>query len=188
MVGTSAGQASSVDNIVARLERLPISWWHVKTRIIIGVATFFDAFDALAIASVLPVIVPIWKLRRPQIGLLDLGRLRRTAAGRAVVRLGRRALRADDGMVWSIGMFAVMSFVCAFAWDYDSLLVFRTIQGIGLGGEVPIAAVYISEIATRQGPRPLRAALRAGFSGRSGGAEPASASGSCRISAGNTCS
>ena len=29
----------------------------------------------------------------------------------------------------------------------NSLLVFRLIQGFGLGGEVPIAAVYISELA-----------------------------------------
>jgi MFS transporter, putative metabolite:H+ symporter len=33
-------QAVSAEEIVARVERLPISWWHVKTRIIIGVAFF----------------------------------------------------------------------------------------------------------------------------------------------------
>ena len=38
-----------------------------------------------------------------------------------------------------------------FAWDYQSLLVFRTLQGLGLGGEVPIAAVYISEITRAKG-------------------------------------
>src|SRR5437764_12815237 len=65
-----AAPAGAVDNVVARLERLPTSWWQVKTRIIVGVATFFDAFDALAIASVLPVIVPAWKLSPQQIGLL----------------------------------------------------------------------------------------------------------------------
>ena len=43
-----------------------------------------------------------------------------------------------------------MSFVCAFAWDYNSLLVFRILQGIGLGGEVPVAAVYISELTRAQ--------------------------------------
>ena len=43
--------ATTVGEIVARVERLPVSWWHVKTRIVVGVATFFDAFDALAIAS-----------------------------------------------------------------------------------------------------------------------------------------
>jgi putative MFS transporter len=66
----SASGRSSVDDIVARLERLPTSWWQVKARIIVGVATFFDAFDALAIASILPVIVPLWKLTPPQIGLM----------------------------------------------------------------------------------------------------------------------
>ena len=66
----TASTAGRVDNVVARIERLPTSWWHVKTRIIVGVATFFDAFDALAIATVLPVLVPMWKLAPQQIGLL----------------------------------------------------------------------------------------------------------------------
>src|SRR6266851_2879665 len=70
MTVRSVTAIGSVDNVVARIERLPTSWWHVKTRIIVGVATFFDAFDALAIASVLPVIVPLWKLTPPQIGLM----------------------------------------------------------------------------------------------------------------------
>jgi MFS transporter, putative metabolite:H+ symporter len=139
--------ATSAEEIVARIERLPVSWWHVKTRIIIGVATFFDAFDALAIASVLPAIVPMWKLTPPQTGLLIsaafLGQLLGALFfGWIAEKYGRMT-----GMIWSIGLFAVMSFVCAFAWNYESLLVFRIIQGFGLGGEVPIAAVYISELA-----------------------------------------
>jgi MFS family permease len=54
-------------------------------------------------------------------------------------------------MIWSIAVFAVMSLACAFAWDYGSLLVLRTIQGVGLGGEVPVAAVFISELAKAHG-------------------------------------
>src|SRR5499433_1912450 len=145
-----AGTRASVDDIVARLERLPTSWWQVKARIIVGVATFFDAFDALAIASVLPVIVPLWKLTPPQIGLMIsagffgqlLGAL---LFGCIAERYGRM-----NAMVGSIALFAVMSLACAFAWDYGSLLVLRTIQGIGLGGEVPVAAVFISELAKAQ--------------------------------------
>jgi putative MFS transporter len=138
---------ASSEEVVARIERLPVSWWHVKTRIIIGVATFFDAFDALAIASVLPALVPLWKLTPPQIGLLIsagfLGQLFGALFfGWVAERYGRMT-----GMIWSIATFAIMSFVCAFAWDYNSLLVFRLIQGFGLGGEVPIAAVYVSELA-----------------------------------------
>jgi putative MFS transporter len=143
----SASQSVTQEEIVARVERLPVSWWHVKTRIIIGVATFFDAFDALAIASVLPAIVPMWKLSGPQIGfLISAGFLGQLIGalffGWIAEKYGRMT-----GMIWSIATFAVMSFVCAFAWSYESLMVFRFLQGVGLGGEVPIAAVYISELA-----------------------------------------
>src|SRR5436190_22810728 len=151
MVGTSTGHASSVDNIVARLERLPTSWWQVQTRIIVGVATFFDAFDALAIATVLPVLVPMWKIAPTQIGLLiSAGFLGQLVGALLFGWIGERYGRMP-AMIGSIALFAVMSLVCAIAWDYNSLLVFRTIQGIGLGGEVPIAAVYISELTRAQG-------------------------------------
>ena len=145
-----AAPAPAAD-IVARLERLPTSWWQVKARIIVGVATFFDAFDALAIATVLPVLVPLWKLTPPQIGFMIsagfVGQLIGALLfGWVAERFGRMT-----AMIWSIALFAVMSLVCAFAWSYESLLVFRTIQGIGLGGEVPVAAVFISELAKASG-------------------------------------
>jgi len=145
--GQSGVSAASPEEVVARIERLPVSWWHVKTRIIIGAATFFDAFDALAIASVLPALVPLWKLTPPQIGLLiSSGFLGQLAGALFFGWIAERYGRIT-GMVWSITTFAIMSLVCAFAWSYESLLVFRLIQGFGLGGEVPIAAVYISELA-----------------------------------------
>jgi putative MFS transporter len=147
----AASARSTIDDIVARLERLPTSWWQIKARIIVGVATFFDAFDALAIASVLPVIVPLWKLTPPEIGVMIsagfLGQLLGALLfGWIAERYGRM-----NAMVGSIALFGVMSLACALAWDYRSLLVLRTIQGIGLGGEVPVAAVFISELAKAQG-------------------------------------
>jgi len=145
------GSQSKIDNVVARIERLPISAWHIKARVIIGVATFFDAFDALAIAFVLPVLVPLWKLTAPEIGLMiSVGYLGQLFGALLFGWLAQRFgyVRA---LIWSTLLFSAMSFGCAFAWDYQSLLVFRTIQGVGLGGEVPIAAVYISEIARAKG-------------------------------------
>ena len=143
----TARSGASPEEVVARIERLPVSSWHVKTRVIIGTATFFDAFDSLAIAAVLPALVPMWKLTPPQIGLLIssgfLGQLLGALFfGWIAERYGR-----ITGMVWSIATFAVMSLVCALAWNYESFFAFRLIQGFGLGGEVPIAAVYISELA-----------------------------------------
>jgi putative MFS transporter len=148
---TVAAGDGSIDDVVARIERLPISPWHVKTRIIIGVATFFDAFDALAIAFVLPVLVPAWKLTGPQIGfLISAGYVGQLAGALFFGWMAERVGRVP-AIVWSILIFAVMSLACAFAWDYGSLTFARVIQGFGLGGEVPVAATYISELARAKG-------------------------------------
>jgi MFS transporter, putative metabolite:H+ symporter len=149
--GSSQSRSSKAADVAARIERLPTSAWHVKARIIIGVATFFDAFDALAIAFVLPVLVPLWKLTGPEIGfMISAGYLGQLAGALLFSWIAERIGRVKALML-SILVLSIMSLACAFAWDYQSLLIFRTLQGLGLGGEVPIAAVYISEITRAKG-------------------------------------
>ena len=146
-----AAAPGTVDNVVARIERLPTSWWHVKTRIIVGVATFFDAFDALAIAAVLPALVPLWKISPPQIGILiSAGYLGQLIGALFFGWIGERYGRLP-AIIGATATFSLMSIGCALAWDFNSLVAFRTLQGIGLGGEVPVAAVYISELTKAHG-------------------------------------
>jgi len=133
--------------ILARMERLPVAWWHIRARIIIGIGTFFDAVDLLAIAYVLPVLVGLWHMNPQQVGLVLsaafagqlIGAL---VAGWAAELWGRLLITTI-----AIGTYSVMSLACAFAWDPASLIVFRFVQGIGLGAEVPIANTYVNEIA-----------------------------------------
>src|SRR5581483_2237117 len=133
--------------ILARMERLPVSAWHVKARIIVGIGTFFDAVDLLAIAYVLPVLVGLWKMNPAQIALVLsaafwgqlIGAL---TAGWAAEKWGRLRVTTI-----AIGTYSIMSLACAFAWDPMSLVVLRFIQGVGLGAEVPIANTYVNEIA-----------------------------------------
>jgi MFS transporter, putative metabolite:H+ symporter len=143
-------QIVASNNIAARLERLPFSSWHVQARIIIGFATFFDGFGLQAITFVMPVLLIAWSLKPQQVGVI-------IAAGFAGALIGTLAvgpLAEHFGRLRIAGMtivvFGVMSIFCALAWNPESLMVFRFIQGIGLGGEVPIAAAYISEIARAQ--------------------------------------
>jgi putative MFS transporter len=141
----------TAQSIIARLERLPITSWHVRARMIVGAATFFDAFDVLTISVVLPVLAGRWHLNPGRVGLLISTGFAGQLAGAflfgwAAEKFGR--LRA---MVYSIAIFACMSLACAFAWNYASLFVCRTIQGIGIGGEVPIAAAYINELSRARG-------------------------------------
>jgi putative MFS transporter len=143
--------AATPEEVLARIERLPLSAWQIRTRLIVGTATFFDAFDALAITYVLPAVAPAWKLTPAGISCLIsagfLGQLFGALAGGALAeRIGRRPM-----IVAAVLWFGLFSFACGWAWSYESLLVMRLLQGLGLGAEVPVAATYISELARAEG-------------------------------------
>jgi putative MFS transporter len=139
--------AITPEQIAARIERLPLAPWHLKLRVIMGIALFFDAFDMLAIAYVLPVLIGMWKLAPHQIGLLISAGFAGQLVGAIFFGWLAERIGRINGAIWTIAIFSVMSVVCAFAWSFQSMLLFRFIQGLGLGGEVPIAAAYIGEIA-----------------------------------------
>jgi len=144
---TSGGAAASADQIVARIERLPPSRWSVRARIIVGSATFFDGFDGLALVYTLPALFPLWHLTPQRAGLLftagAIGQMLGAAIfGRLAERWGRLPV-----VMLTIAIFSVGSLACAFAWNYESMMALRFLQGLGLGGQVPVAATYIAELS-----------------------------------------
>ena len=133
------------------MARIPAFSWHVKARMILGVGTFFDAFDLLAISFALPAFIGTWHMSPGQIGSVIsaafVGQLvGALLGGWFAERWGR--LRVAN---LAIALFSVMSLACAFAWSPTSLIVIRLIQGVGLGAEVPVATTYITEIAQARG-------------------------------------
>jgi putative MFS transporter len=142
-----AGSETDHYQIAGRLERLPLSRWHNKLRLFVGSANFSDAFDALTVAYVLPALIPLWHLQPADIGLLiSIGYAGQVIGGIVSGWLAEKYGRVPL-MVANIVLFSFMSFCCIFAGSYASLLTLRFLQGIGLGGEVPIANTYISEFA-----------------------------------------
>ncbi len=116
-----------------------------------GSATFFDAFDALAIAFVLPVLAVAWKLTPAQIGyLIGAGFAGQLVGALVFGWLAERIGRVRVASI-TVGIFALASLACAAAPSFGVLLTLRLIQGLGLGGEVPAAAAYVNELAPSKG-------------------------------------
>jgi putative MFS transporter len=139
--------ATAQREIAARMERLPLTRTQTKARIVVGMATFFDGYDTLMLGLVMTVLVTQWHLTNAEIGLLLSGTSFGQLLGALLFpyladRLGR--LRAASYSVWVVGVLALAGAAC---WNFSSLLVARFIQGIGIGGEIPVAATYINEIA-----------------------------------------
>ncbi|MCX4985402.1 MFS transporter [Streptomyces sp. NBC_00572] len=144
---TTVAGKQALGSVAARLERLPHSRWHVKVRFLIGAVTFFEAFDQLLAASALPVLMKEWHLTTGQatlavtaasIGML-LGAL---AAGWLGDRIGRVRTVA-----LGVGITGLASLAVAFSGSIETFSLFRFVQGLGIGGVVPVAATYINEIA-----------------------------------------
>jgi len=147
----ASDRSAEASALLARLESTPFSRWHVRARVIVGSATFFDAFDALSLAFVLPVLVRLWAITPAQIGwLIAIGYL-----GQFVGALVFGALAERHGRIRSVAgataLMSVMSIACALAGNFGTLLTLRLIQGIGVGGEMPVAATYINELSKARG-------------------------------------
>ncbi len=122
--------ASGSAEILARMERLPLSSWHLRARAIVGSATFFDGIDYVAIGMVLPVIGELWHLTPGQIGWLISGgffgqMIGAIGFGRLAERIGR-----IPTAVLTTAVFALGGVASAFAWSFATMLVIRFLQGL----------------------------------------------------------
>ncbi|GLY89910.1 MFS transporter [Actinoallomurus iriomotensis] len=139
--GTSAG------SIADRLERLPNSRWHVRVRSLIGVVTFFEAFDQLLVSTALPVLTKQWHLTSGQATFaVTSGSVGMLAGAFAAGWLGDRIGRVRT-VALGVAVTALASLALVFSPDLAFFAGLRFVQGIGIGGVVPVAATYISEIA-----------------------------------------
>jgi MFS transporter, putative metabolite:H+ symporter len=138
-------------DLIARMEQVPTSSWFVVARIVMGSATFFDAFNALSIAFVLPILVPLWHITPPEIGILIGASYVGQIIGALAFSWGAERYGRIPCAAAATAIYAVMSLACAAAWSFNILLAFRFIQGIGVGGEMPVAATYISELSKARG-------------------------------------
>jgi MFS transporter, putative metabolite:H+ symporter len=146
-LGIATAEASGADQVAACLEQLPVSPLHNRARILVGGATFFNAVDGLALASVLPVLTGAWYLSLEQTGLLISAGYLGQLVGSFLFGWSADKLGRLTSIVYAVLTFSLLSVLCATSWGYWPLLILRAVQGIGLGGEVPIAAVYINELS-----------------------------------------
>jgi putative MFS transporter len=143
--------SASAAELIARMESVPFSRWHTKARVVMGSATFFDAFNALSLAFALPVLIRVWHISAAEIGVL----ISVSYVGQLAGALLFSWLAERFGRVYSatgaVALMSVMNVGCAIAGNFPALFVCRLVQGVGVGGEMPVAATYISELSKAHG-------------------------------------
>jgi len=146
--GRSAADAAS---LLLRMEQVPFSRWHRNARLVMGSATFFDAFNALSLAFALPTLIRLWHISPRQSGLLISASYVGQLVGALVFSALAEKIGRIRGTTAAIAIMSVMSFGCMLAGNFPILFACRFVQGIGVGGEMPVAAAYINELSRAHG-------------------------------------
>ncbi len=104
-----------------------------------------DGFDLLMLGFMLPAISADLHLSGAQAGSLVTWTLVGAVAGGIVFGLLSDRYGRVRVLTWTILVFAVFTGLCALSRGYADLLVYRTIAGIGLGGEFGIGMALVAE-------------------------------------------
>lgn len=135
--------------LIARLDAAPLGRFHRRLLVVSGLGWMFDAMDVILIGFILVPLRAELGLTAPEGGLaLSAGFvgmfLGAAISGRLADRIGRRAV-----VQWTLVVFSLGSLLSAFSWDLASLMAFRFVTGLGLGGELPVISTLVSELSPR---------------------------------------
>jgi MFS family permease len=129
------------------VERVPTTVDRNAWKALVGSALGYamDGFDLLILGFMLRTIAADLHLSQAQSASLVTA----TLIGAVIGGIGFGMLSDRLGRVrvltWTIVVFAVFTGLCAFAQGYWDLLIYRTIAGVGLGGEFGIGMALVAE-------------------------------------------
>jgi MFS family permease len=116
----------------------------VASSAILGYA--FDFYDLIILAFLLVPIQKSLNVSLPQTGLIVSMTLAASVFGGILFGWFRDRLGRKNALLVTVLLLALGSILSAFAWNFASLLIFRVITGIGVGGEWGAGMVLLNEV------------------------------------------
>jgi MFS family permease len=107
-----------------------------------------DSFDYFTLPLSMVALAAYFGLDSGQTGLLTTVTLVVSAIGGAVAGVVADRIGRVKALLITVVTYAVFTVACGFAPNYETLLVFRALQGLGFGGEWAVGAILVAEYAT----------------------------------------
>jgi putative MFS transporter len=136
--------------IAARLDRLPVSRWHWKLVLLVGLAAFFDSYEIYMSGVLGSVLAEPWHLTSftkpllvgaPFFGMV-FGAI---FLGIASDRFGRRQM-----FTYNLAAYSLLALASAFAVNIEMLVALRVVSGVFLAAELILLDTYLSEFLPRK--------------------------------------
>lgn len=107
-----------------------------------------DSYDYFTLPLSMVAISAYFSLDNGQTGLLTTVTLVVSAIGGALVGILADRIGRVKALMITVITYAVFTVLCGFAPNYETLLVFRALQGLGFGGEWAVGAILVAEYAS----------------------------------------
>jgi len=145
MLNSGSGSGDSVRGAAAPPERLTAVV--VLSGFVAGLGGLLFGFDTAVIAGTTRALTNVFSLTPDTLGITVSSALVGTIvgsifAGYSADRWGRR-----DSLRVMAALYLISAVGCAIAWDWPSLLFFRVLCGVGIGGSSVLGPMYIAEIS-----------------------------------------
>ena len=142
-----------VVNVTDLIDERPVSALQIGVFVLCGLVNLLDGMDSQSIGVAAPLIAQALDLKMTALGPVFSAALLGAAIGAFTFgpiadRVGRKRMLAVAAMT-----FGAFTLLTAHAGDYNTLLLYRLLAGIGLGGATPCFLSLTSEYA----PKRLRA-------------------------------
>jgi SP family arabinose:H+ symporter-like MFS transporter len=119
----------------------------VKSTIVAALGGLLFGFDTAVIAGTTHALTETYHLSPESLGLTVAAALWGTVLGAMFAGIpGDRLGRRDSLRIMAV-LYLVSALGCAFAWGWSSLVFFRFVGGLGIGGSSVLGPMYIAEIA-----------------------------------------
>lgn len=107
-----------------------------------------DSYDFFTLPLSMVAIAAYFSLDSGQTGLLTTVTLVVSAIGGAAAGVLADRIGRVRALMITVITYAVFTVLCGFAPNYETLLVFRALQGLGFGGEWAVGAILVAEYAS----------------------------------------
>lgn len=107
-----------------------------------------DSYDFFTLPLSMVAIAAYFGLDSSQTGLLTTVTLVVSAVGGALAGILADRIGRVQALMITVITYALFTVLCGFAPNYETLLLFRALQGLGFGGEWAVGAILVAEYAT----------------------------------------
>jgi SP family arabinose:H+ symporter-like MFS transporter len=119
----------------------------IRSTLVGALGGLLFGFDTAVISGTTHLLTIVYSLSSSELGFTVASALIGTIFGAAFAGIPGQRIGRRDGLVIMAVLYLVSAIGCGLAWNWEALLAFRVIGGLGIGGSSVLGPMYIAEIA-----------------------------------------